>query len=75
MPNCPLAWSAVLALGLCDAESACVYGVPPPDIAGYGEPLPWEGTSKDDWALLAPYVGTSFSIRSSGTVNPDGCCG
>ena len=44
---CPVAWSVVLALGLCEAD--CVDdGVPPLDIAGYGEPMPCEGINRDD---------------------------
>ena len=37
----------MLALGLCEAD--CVDdGVPPLDIAGYGEPMPCEGINKVD---------------------------
>ena len=61
--------AAVLALGLCVLAAVdCAYEDPPAEMAGYGEPVPWEGTRREDWTLfIAPYVGTSLSIRSSGT--------
>ena len=40
---------------------------------GYGEPEPCEGIRREEAAGLAPYVGTSLSIRSSGTVLPERC--
>lgn len=41
---------------------------------GYGDPVPCDGIRRDEAAVLAPYVGTSLSIRPSGTVLPE-CCG
>lgn len=41
-------------------------------MVGYGDPVPYEGISNEDEELLLLYVGTSFSMRSSGTVGPAG---
>jgi len=65
----------VQALGLC--EAGAIGGVEDgagPDIEGYGEPIPWEGINREE-AGVRLYVGTSFSTRSSGTVDPFECWG
>ena len=63
------------ALGLCetDAEFELEDGVGP-EMEGYGEPMPCEGINRDE-AGFRPYVGTSLSTKSSGTVDPFESCG
>ena len=63
----------MLALGLCAADPAPCKGGVPPEIDGYGDPMPWDGISRFD-ELLRVYAGTSFKTRSSGTEGPF-CCG
>lgn len=66
MLSSPAAWS-VFALGLC--ATVCADGGTPPEIDGYGDPMPCEGINRFD-PVLRPYVGTSFNTKSSGTVDP-----
>jgi len=66
----------VEALGLCNAKGVvAVEGGAGPEIEGYGEPTPCEGSNSDDDAGVRLYVGTSFNMRSSGTVDPLESCG
>lgn len=62
----------MLARGLAGEGGGCGKGeLPPPeDIDGYGEPVPCDGIKRDGVVWLAPYVGTSLSMRSSGTLLP-----